>query len=31
MTVNAMTFWYALRENGFEEALVGAGKLLREF
>jgi len=24
-------FWYALRENGFEGALVGAGRLLREF
>jgi maleate isomerase len=29
--INAVTFWYALRENGFEGALVGAGRLLREF
>jgi maleate isomerase len=29
--INAVTFWYALRENGFEAALVGAGRLLREF
>jgi maleate isomerase len=29
--VNAVTFWYALRENGFEGALVGAGRLLWEF
>ncbi len=29
--INAVTFWYALRENGFEEPLVGAGRLLREF
>ncbi len=29
--INAVTFWYALRENGFAGALVGAGKLLREF
>ncbi len=31
MGINAVTFWYALRENGFEGALVGAGRLLREF
>ncbi|MDH3557796.1 MAG: arylmalonate decarboxylase, partial [Deltaproteobacteria bacterium] len=29
--INAVTFWYALRENGFEGGLVGAGRLLREF
>ena len=29
--INAVTFWYALRENGFEGALVGGGRLLREF
>ncbi len=29
--INAVTFWYALRENGFEGALVGAGRLLREY
>jgi maleate isomerase len=29
--VNAVLFWYALRENGFNDALVGAGRLLREF
>lgn len=29
--INAVTFWYALRENGFGGALEGAGRLLREF
>ncbi len=29
--INAVTFWYALRENGFEGPLVGAGRLLREY
>jgi maleate isomerase len=29
--INTVTFWYALRENGFEGALVGAGRLLQEF
>jgi maleate isomerase len=29
--INAVTFWYALRENGFESPLVKAGRLLREF
>jgi maleate isomerase len=29
--INATTFWYALRETGFKGALVGAGRLLREF
>ncbi len=28
--INAVTFWYALRENGFEGPLVGGGRLLRE-
>ncbi|HEV2860933.1 MAG TPA: hypothetical protein VGX48_08010 [Pyrinomonadaceae bacterium] len=29
--INAVTFWYALRENGFDGALAGGGRLLREF
>lgn len=29
--INATTFWYALRENGFEGPLQHAGRLLREF
>ncbi len=29
--INAVTFWYALRENGFAGALAGSGRLLREF
>jgi maleate isomerase len=29
--INAVTFWYALRENGFEGPLAGGGKLLQEF
>jgi maleate isomerase len=29
--INAVTFWYALRETGFNQPLFGAGKLLREF
>ncbi|HEV3409292.1 MAG TPA: hypothetical protein VG095_03300 [Chthoniobacterales bacterium] len=29
--INAVTFWYALRENGFEGPLAGGGRLLREF
>ncbi len=29
--INAVTFWYALRENGFEGPLAGAGRLLQEF
>ena len=28
--INAVTFWYALRENGFEGPLTGGGRLLRE-
>ena len=29
--INAVTFWYALRENGFEAPLLHAGRLMREF
>ena len=29
--INAVLFWYALRENGIDSALEGAGRLLREF
>lgn len=29
--INAVTFWYALRENGFKEPLIKSGRLLREF
>jgi maleate isomerase len=29
--INAVTFWYALRETGFTSPLVGAGRLLREY
>ncbi|WP_394845896.1 hypothetical protein LZC95_00345 [Pendulispora brunnea] len=29
--INAVTLWYALRENGFRRPLVGGGRLLREF
>jgi len=29
--INAVTFSYALRENGFEGSLAGAGRLMREF
>ncbi len=29
--INATTFWYALRENGFAAPLLRAGRLLREF
>ena len=29
--VNAVLFWYALRENGFVGPLTGAGRLLQEF
>ena len=28
--INAVIFWYALRENGFEGPLAGGGRLLRE-
>jgi maleate isomerase len=29
--INAVTFWYALRENGFQTPLVKSGRLLAEF
>lgn len=29
--INAVTFWHALRENGFTAPLAGGGRLLREF
>ncbi len=29
--INATTFWYALRENGFVGPLAGGGRLLQEF
>ncbi len=29
--INAVIFWYALRENGLDSALYGAGRLLRDF
>ena len=29
--INAVIYWYALRENGFQGALAGGGRLLREF
>ncbi len=29
--INAVTFWYALRENGFSDVITGAGRLFREF
>lgn len=29
--INVVTFWYALRENGFSTPLAGGGRLLREF
>ncbi len=29
--INAVLFWYAVRENGFDGPLAGAGRLLREF
>lgn len=28
--INATTFWYALRELGFSQPIIGAGRLLRE-
>lgn len=31
LAINPVTFWYALRENGFDGSLVGGGRLLREF
>jgi maleate isomerase len=29
--INAVTFWYALRETGVADPVVGGGRLLREF
>ncbi len=29
--INAVTFWYALRETGFSSSLIGVGRLLREY
>jgi maleate isomerase len=29
--INAVTFWYALRENGFKDPLIKSGRLLKEF
>ncbi len=29
--INAVTFWYALRENGFVNPFNGGGRLFREF
>lgn len=29
--INPVTFWYALRENGFDGPLQGGGRLLREY
>ena len=29
--INAVTFWYALRENGFLNPIQKASRLLREF
>ena len=29
--INAVTFWYALRENGFNQPLIKSGRLLLEF
>jgi maleate isomerase len=31
IAVNAATFWYALRENGFTDRMSGFGRLLREY
>ncbi|HNB50754.1 MAG TPA: hypothetical protein PK530_02365 [Anaerolineales bacterium] len=31
IAINAATWWLALRENGIEEKIYGAGRLLREF
>jgi maleate isomerase len=31
VAINPTTLWYALRENGFDHPLHGAGRLLREF
>jgi maleate isomerase len=29
--INAVTFWYALRQTGITAAVQGAGRLFREF
>ncbi len=29
--INAVTFWYALRENGFQAPILKSGRLLSEF
>ncbi|MBL9128925.1 MAG: hypothetical protein JNL97_14850 [Verrucomicrobiales bacterium] len=29
--INAVLFWYALRENGFDGPLIEGGRLMREF
>ncbi len=29
--INAVTFWHALRQNGFDGPLVGGGRLMQEF
>lgn len=31
VSINAATFWYALRENGISEPLLHSGRLLRDF
>jgi maleate isomerase len=31
LAINAATFWYALRENGITDRIVGFGRLLRDF
>ena len=31
VAINPTVLWYALRENGFSQPLLGAGRLLREF
>jgi maleate isomerase len=31
IAINAATFWYALRDNGFTDRISGFGRLLREF
>jgi maleate isomerase len=31
LAINAATWWMALRDNGVQEKIYGAGRLLREF
>ncbi len=31
IAINAATWWFALRENGIQDKVWGAGRLLREF